>query len=134
MRKKLTRSVSIGYSLMLRIFGFILLLGHMNFSMFMPQVNEVDGIDASGIQKDDINSLLEYVDQVVFENPDLTPEDEDDDSGQNFHLIGIEYYFEPFPELVEHYLARINFQKFYENFLCRISAVALQILTPPPRN
>jgi hypothetical protein len=119
---------------MRRIFGFILLLGHINFSMFMPQVNEVDGIDAIGIQKDDINSLLEYVDQVVFENPDLTPEDEDDDNGQNFHLIGIEYFFEPFPELVQHHLAQINFQKFYEIVSCRISAVALQILTPPPRN
>ncbi|WP_144887792.1 hypothetical protein [Lacibacter cauensis] len=59
----------------------------MNFSMFLPQIAEKDSFTLNGQQQDDINSLIEYIDQVVLENNDSTPEDEDDDGGQHFILI-----------------------------------------------
>src|SRR5215203_1092819 len=71
---------------MKNLLAFLVLISHMNFSMFLPQMAEVDIYDANGMQQDDINSLIEYVDQVVLGNHDDTPEDEDDDSGQNFSL------------------------------------------------
>ena len=72
---------------MKKIVAFILLLCHMNTSMFLPQMDEEDVYIASGQQVDDINSVVEYVDQVMLGHKDDTPEDEDDDSGQNFLLV-----------------------------------------------
>jgi hypothetical protein len=54
--------------------------------MLLPQVAEVDSYDTAGLQRDDINSVYEYIDQVLLGNLDATPEDEDDDSGRNFFL------------------------------------------------
>lgn len=65
----------------------ILLFCHMNFSMFLPQVAEVDRFNIHGQEQDDINSVIEFIDQIILGNVDTTPEDEDDDSGQHFLLI-----------------------------------------------
>ena len=63
----------------------------MNASMFLPQVAEVDVVNTEGQYKDDINSIAEYV--CVILGYDHTPDDEDDDSGQNFHLVNTCDYF-----------------------------------------
>lgn len=68
-----------------------MLLMHMNYFMFLPQVEETDSYDASGQQTDDINSVVEYV-RVVF-GLDKTADDEDDDSGNNFTLVKTCDYF-----------------------------------------
>ena len=57
--------------------------------MFIPQMAEVDMYDPGGQQVDDINSLVEFIDQEVLGHYDNTPEDEDDDSGNPYHLIKI---------------------------------------------
>lgn len=59
----------------------------MNFTMFIPQIDEVDQFGAKGQQLDDINSLYEYIDEVVLMNTDPTPEDEDDDNGTYYHIV-----------------------------------------------
>jgi hypothetical protein len=41
---------------MKKLLAFILLLSHMNTSMFLPQVPEDDIYDGNGNQVDDINS------------------------------------------------------------------------------
>ena len=50
--------------------------------MFIPQVNEADIFTTAGTESDDINSLVEYIDQVVLGHTDAHPEDEDDDSAR----------------------------------------------------
>ena len=62
---------------MKKVFAFILLLCHLNTSMFLPQVDEDDQYDAHGQQIDDLNTVSEYIDQVVLGDVDKTPEDED---------------------------------------------------------
>lgn len=51
--------------------------------MLLPQVAE-DDVFMNGNYVDDINSVAEYVQQNLLQFDDETPEDEDDDNGQNF--------------------------------------------------
>jgi hypothetical protein len=76
---------------MKKITAFIMLLMHMNYFMFLPQIDEVDSYDASGQQIDDINSVVEYV--RVMLGLDKTADDEDDDRGNNFTLAKTCDYF-----------------------------------------
>ena len=106
----------------------------MNTSMFLPQVAEDDQFDASGVQVDDINSVSEYINQIVLGNEDKTPEDEDSDNGQNFHVVKIaDYHFTqqfisidqlPFEEIKQH--------DFSEFKLSITPSPSFDILTPPP--
>ena len=79
---------------MKKLFAFILLLSHMNTSMFLPQVPENDVYDKNGNQLDDITSVVECV--MVYLDIDHHTDDENDDQGQNFHMVKIfEYCFQP---------------------------------------
>jgi hypothetical protein len=72
--------------------------------MFLPQTAEQDIYDANGQQIDDVNSVIEYI--AVTLGYDHTPDDEDDDNGQNFHIVKFDVYnlnqsqlnIEPLPE------------------------------------
>jgi hypothetical protein len=75
---------------MKKLTAFIMLLMHMNYFMFLPQVEETDAYDASGQQTDDINSVVEYVSVVL--GFDKTADDEDNDSGNNFTLVKTCHY------------------------------------------
>src|SRR4051794_13610638 len=77
---------------MKNLLSILILFSHMNFSMFIPQLDEADGFDQSGRQIDDINSLYEYIDEVVLGNVDSTPDDEDDDNGIYYHIQKAEDY------------------------------------------
>lgn len=65
---------------------YIVLLMHVNTYMFFPMIDEVDTYERSGKQKDDINSLAEYIYQVLLGHRDSTPEDEDDDQAHYYQL------------------------------------------------
>ncbi len=102
--------------------------------MFLPQCAETDILNATGQQEDDINSVVEYIDQVILGHHDDTPEDEDDDSGQNFHLVKyVDYVFQPFFVASEHRLPETQNSKRYpvlESY--KILSVYFDILSPPP--
>ena len=66
---------------------FILLLSHVNFFMFIAQVDEVDAYDAKGCRINDINSLVEYVNDVLLDHKSPSRPDEDDDNARYFHII-----------------------------------------------
>lgn len=84
---------------MKRLVAFILILCHMNSSMFLPQSPQEDVYDASGSQVDDITSVAEFI--AVTLGYDHTADDENDDSGQNFHLAKIvDYTFEQSFQLI----------------------------------
>ncbi|GAB2664685.1 hypothetical protein GCM10027036_18290 [Flavihumibacter cheonanensis] len=69
--------------------------------MFLPQQQEVDVYDRHGQQLDDINSLAEFLTEVVFGYVDDTPEDEDSDNGQKFQQLQLVYYdYLPHYELI----------------------------------
>ena len=80
---------------MRKLISILLLLIHVNTSMFIPVMDEVDIFDAHGMQYDDINSTYEYVDQVVLGNEDSTPEDEDDDHAREFNMVYMKIFVVP---------------------------------------
>ncbi|MEO6813568.1 MAG: hypothetical protein ABI172_06525 [Ginsengibacter sp.] len=118
---------------MKRLLAFIVLLSHMNTSMFLPQVPEVDIYDANGNQVDDINSVVEYV--MVKLGLDHTADDEDSDNGQNFHLVKmVDYFYQPFFSLIESNSPlgneSDNFRQFTND---KISMISYDLIVPPPK-
>jgi len=117
---------------MKKVFAFILLLSHMNTSMFLPQVQEEDLYDANGQQVDDINSIVELV--SVELGYDKNADDEDDDSGQNFHIVKLpEYSFQQQSVLIERTdFKEIKNKNFAEYKIPFTKPVITDIPTPPP--
>lgn len=119
---------------MKRIVAFILLLCHMNTSMFLPQVAEDDQFDKNGKQLDDINTVAEYINQVWLGNKDNTPEDEDNDDGQNFHIVKtVEYSYERASIILElPSFTEIKQTEFADYKASSFSSPAIEVSTPPP--
>lgn len=120
-----------------RILAFILILSHLNTSMFIPQMNEeVDVYDSAGNQVDDINTLIEYIDQDVLGHYDPTPEDEDDDTDRPLHIIKIvDYTWHPYHEEAQtkaslHEEPAVVFTGYIEN---KPTPGFPHILLPPPK-
>ena len=65
---------------------FIVLLVHINGSMFLPQVAEQDMYDAQGQQQKDINTVIEYIDEVILDKHDKNPIDTDNDQSNIKHI------------------------------------------------
>jgi hypothetical protein len=121
---------------MIKTIAYILLFVHISTSLFIPVVEENDVYDVSGRQIDDINTIFEYVDQVLLGHTDLTPEDEDDDQPHFFtSSSSISYYITG----QEQILSSVNEPTTKELAVAypqlpvqKTSSVAYDILTPPP--
>lgn len=119
---------------MKKLSAFILLLCHMNTSMFLPQIAEEDVFDSKGNQVDDINTVCEYIDEVILGNTDATPEDEDDDSGQNFVTVNALNYFYQQPSFLIETIVEVNSDNpTYSIYLnTKLSSTISDVITPPP--
>lgn len=118
---------------MKRIVAFLLLVSHMNTSMFLPQVPEHDVYDAHGNQVDDINSIAELV--LVSLGIDQTADDEDDDCGQNFQFVRMaDCAFHPFFSETTNTAASGIVSRLYSDFTNnKISLIAYDLIIPPPK-
>ena len=114
---------------------FLVMLVHINGSMFLPQVAEIDVYNAQGQQEDDINTVIEYVEENILDNHQANPEDEDNDQGQNFHLVKIvDYYFElDFSSFRHKPVIASAKSKFCIHPEEKIFPVTLEIIAPPPK-
>lgn len=120
---------------MLKTIAYIFLFIHISTTMFIPVVDEKDVYDARGRQINDINTIFEFVDQVVMGNTHATAVDEDDDQPHFFTgSYGVSYYI----SVTEQRIA-INEPTTKELAVAypllpvqKISAVAFDIVTPPP--
>jgi hypothetical protein len=117
---------------MKKVFALILLICHMNTSMFLPQIQEQDVYDVNGQQVDDINSIVELINVEL--GYDKTADDEDDDNGQSFHLVkSSEYSFQQQSVLIERTdFTEIKNTVFSEYKIPSVKSISLDILTPPP--
>jgi hypothetical protein len=120
---------------MRKYLAFLVLISHMNFFMFIPQVDEADEFDKNGCQLDDINSLYEFIDQVVLGNTDSTPEDEDDDQPRFFHIVKVgDFTLEQNIVLIKRPDLSRNNNTTYPVFLAaKIPLVFSEIQAPPPK-
>jgi hypothetical protein len=102
--------------------------------MFLPQLAERDTYDMAGQQTDDINSLIEFINQVVLGNKDDSPEDEDDDSEEHFLVIkSVDLYCEQSITALQVFHFLIPAQKFPTYCHSIILEAAYDILSPPPK-
>jgi hypothetical protein len=67
--------------------AFLLLISHVNFFMFIAQVDETDIYTANGNRINDINSVAEYIHDVILHHQNKPRPDEDDDNARYFHLV-----------------------------------------------
>lgn len=119
---------------MKKLLAFILLLSHMNTSMLLPQAPEDDVYDKNGNQVDDINSIVEFV--MVHLGIDHHADDEDDDQGQNFHIVKVfEYCFQPvFNNIKTNEFSITEHAMFGEYKEDKIPNISLDITIPPPKS
>lgn len=117
---------------MRRLLAFTLLISHMNTSMFLPQAPMADVYDANGNQEDDITSIVELV--RVKLGLDHTADDENDDSGQNFHIVNFyEYTFQPFFTETKNEPLIKKETRFHDLNESKIPSISYDILVPPPK-
>lgn len=118
---------------MKKVLAFLVLLSHMNTSMFLPQIPEIDAFDRNGKKIDDVNSVLEYI--GVLAGLDNVADDEDDDTGQVFHITKADVYDLSQPVSIRVQEKKPREQKtrrFAEYRSCKIKTVSFDIITPPP--
>ena len=117
---------------MKRLLAFTLLISHMNTSMLLPQVPMADVYDANGNQEDDITSIVELV--RVELGWDHTADDENDDSGQNFHIVNFfEYTFQPFFSETKNEPLINKQDRFQDLNESKVTSISYDILVPPPK-
>jgi hypothetical protein len=121
---------------MLRTIAYILLFIHVSTTMFIPVVDEKDVFDARGRQVGDINTIFEFVDQLVLGNKHVTVVDEDDDQAHFFTgATGVSVYISaPLQQIAGPKEPTTNQLAVAYPLLPeqKISSVSYDILTPPP--
>ena len=118
---------------MKKIFTFIVLLCHMNFTMFFPTVEEHDVYEANGVMVDEINSVYEYIDEVLLDNKDDSPEDEDDDEPDYYQMVKAgDLYYHQEMSVTPNFSAttsKISYSSYYQVTPLTLS---YDIVAPPP--
>src|SRR5215208_1440133 len=117
-----------------KLAAFLLLLSHINSSMLIPQADEFD-VYANGQQTDDINTIVEYIQQEVLDVPDETPEDEDDDKGQNLvsWRFGDEACQQGFNQIQIGHPLSDNAPECFANYKEKEFLISYDIAAPPPK-
>lgn len=104
----------------------------MNTSMLLPQAPEEDVYDGNGNQLDDITSIVELV--MVKLGIDHHADDENDDQGQNFHIVKVfEYCFEPVFSDAKNEFFITQQAMFGEYKESKMPNISLDIIIPPPK-
>ena len=100
--------------------------------MFIAQVDEVDAYDKSGQQKEDVNSLVEYL-ADAFHIKHKPLKDSDDDNARYFHASKFDdYNFSQLGVIKREYFltGKIKFPPYFEKL---DNSVSLDIQGPPPK-
>jgi hypothetical protein len=115
--------------------AFLLLISHINFFMFIAQVDEVDAYDNKGCRINDINSLTQYIDDVILGHNNKPRPDEDDDNARYFHIVKLNgYSFSKQVILSEQKTCIIKTKKTFPLYSAqKLNPVFYDVVTPPPR-
>ncbi|MFI5186871.1 MAG: hypothetical protein ACHQF0_09115 [Chitinophagales bacterium] len=117
---------------MKNLFAFILLLAHVNFSMFIAQLDEVDAYDRSGQQKEDVNSLVQFIAEA-FHIKHKPLKDSDDDNARYFHASKFdEYNFSQLGLIKKEYFetGKMKFPPYFEKLT---TLIFIDMQGPPPK-
>lgn len=122
---------------MRRAVAFIVLLVHINTSMFIPVADEVDIFDAQGNQVCDINTMVQYVDQIVLGHTRTSHSDSDDDQAHFFNLIKFQRFFANQFEIVssKKIVFAWNDKPIYSLFKDKkLMSLEQDVIIPPPKS
>jgi type III secretory pathway component EscR len=118
----------------MKLLAAILVLLHMNFSMFIPQVDEVDIYDANGCQTEDVNSLVDFISVSLHPQKKHHKKDTDDDNARYFHSAKLgRFFYQPVFSTVK---AHENVKANHYSPLAepKLSTVFYDIQSPPPKS
>lgn len=120
------------FGLAMKFMAFIVLVSHLNFSMFIAQIDEVDVFDKSGQQREDINSLVEYL-ATTFHIKHKPIKDSDDDNARYFHVVKLPNCIVPLPIVTKE--DNFNFDnKIFPLYIeKKLISLSLDIQGPPPK-
>ena len=124
-----------GFTMFQKPLAFLLLISHINFFMFIAQVDEVDVYDAHGCRINDINSLAEYVNDIILHHSNRPRPDEDDDNARYFHFVKLDGYSFGHQVVISGSIpAEIKGKKTpLYNSNQKLLSVFYDVVTPPPR-
>jgi hypothetical protein len=119
---------------MIRFIAFVVLIIHVNISMFIPVIDERDQFDVHGRQVGDVNSAVDFINQVILGNEDNSGQDHDDDQAHFFNIHNIKYC------IVEQRISipanidtdESSVKKFPVNSEDNYPSLAYDIISPPP--
>jgi len=118
----------------MRLFAFILLLLHVNFSMFIAQIDEKDIYDADLRQVHDINSLSEFIQYSLSNNKDQhKTKDSDDDNARYFHALKPHYFVVQPSALLKKETSLYSYRSIPLQNENSLSSGFFEILAPPPK-
>src|SRR5690349_18813573 len=117
-----------------RLLACLLLMSHMNFSMFIAQVDEVDTYDKKGRQQEDINSIFQYAELVFHIKHKPLPDTDDDNARYSLTVSSplYDFYQYKIKSTREDFTAENqNEYSLYKenNWLSPV----IEITTPPPK-
>jgi len=119
-----------------QLLAFILLISHMNTSMFFPVTEEMDFYDAKGRQVDDVNSVVEYIVQdVIMDDHGKKPpaDDEDNDQPHYFHLNKEIKKIVPTEIVLLPEILPLERPQFVLRDIMTLPKVSTDIIIPPPK-
>jgi len=134
--KSTSRSLICGAIPMRNVLIYLVLIIHINTTMFFPVVEETVRYDMKGKPVDDVTSVVEFVDQVLLEHKDDTPCDREEDNREHFFsAFKCGFYLSPQQIL---YTQKQTFEpepviEYSETRQNAVSIVSYDILTPPPK-
>jgi hypothetical protein len=116
----------------MKLIAFIVLVSHINFSMFIAQIDEVDVFDKSGAQREDVNSLVEYL-ANTFHIKHKPLKDSDDDNARYFHVVKLPNCIIPQPIAAKEDNFNFSDKSFPLYIEKKFTSFSLDIQGPPPK-
>ncbi len=117
---------------MRRLLAIVLLVSHMNTSMFFPQVPEQNVYDSKGNQLDNITSIVEWVRVKI--GVDHTADNENGNRAQNLNPVkNLQYTSDTyFTKVATEYSKLVNLH-YVEYPKSSIPVLSYDIIVPPPK-
>jgi len=101
--------------------------------MFIAQLDEVDAYDKYGQQKEDVNSLVQFL-ADTFHIKHKPLKDSDDDNARYFHASKFEdFNFSQLGNIKREYFltSKVKFPPYFERLT---NSISLDIQGPPPKS
>ena len=103
--------------------------------MFIPVADEQDEYDSKGRQLDDINSIAQYIKDVLIEHRKGKHTDTDDDQAHYFTAVKCDYYLFQQIKILEPASANYDHSKNYCNYIeSSFQQHSPELLIPPPKH